>query len=132
MGACKGGDDDKTHEIIGTTFKPSQKMVGNNELENWLIQNLTPHIDFRIYEFQCDGKDIAIFEIPAAENEPVDYKRVPYIRVGSITRKLSEFPNKERCDKTYRHASLLRYDGVTLSTLSGWGNRKVDNGWVNC
>ena len=90
------GVDDNTHDILGTTFKPTQKMIGNNELENWLIQNLTPRIDFRIYEFQCDGKDIALFEIPAAENEPVDYKKVPYIRVGSITRKLNEFPNKER------------------------------------
>ena len=90
------GVDDKTLDIIGTTFKPSQKMIGNNELENWLIQNLTPRIDFRIYEFQCEGKDIALFEIPAAENEPVDYKKVPYIRVGSITRRLSDFPNKER------------------------------------
>lgn len=90
------GVDDKTHEIIGTSFKPLQKMVGNNELENWLIQNLTPHIDFRIHEFQCEGKDISLFEIPAAENEPVDYKKVAYIRVGSITRKLMDFPNKER------------------------------------
>lgn len=90
------GIDDSTHEIIGTTFKPSLKMIGNNELENWLIQNLMPRIDFRIYEFQHEGKDIALFEIPAAENQPVDYKRTAYIRVGSITRKLAEFPNKER------------------------------------
>ena len=108
------GIDDKTHEIIGTTFKPSQKMVGNNELENWLIQNLTPHIDFRIYEFQCDGKDIAIFEIPAAENEPVDYKKISYIRVGSITRKLSEFPNKER--KIWNN---VKYNFETAIALGG-------------
>ena len=108
------GVDDKTHEIIGTTFKPSQKMVGNNELENWLIQNLTPHIDFRIYEFQCDGKDIAIFEIPAAENEPVDYKKISYIRVGSITRKLSEFPNKER--KIWNN---IKYHFETAIALGG-------------
>ena len=108
------GVDDKTHEIIGTTFKPSQKMVGNNELENWLIQNLTPHIDFRIYEFQCDGKDIAIFEIPAAENEPVDYKKISYIRVGSITRKLSEFPNKER--KIWNN---VKYNFETAIALGG-------------
>lgn len=108
------GVDDKTHEIIGTTFKPSQKMVGNNELENWLIQNLTPHIDFRIYEYQCDGKDIAIFEIPAAENEPVDYKKISYIRVGSITRKLSEFPNKER--KIWNN---VKYNFETAIALGG-------------
>ena len=114
------GVDDKTHEIIGTTFKPSQKMVGNNELENWLIQNLTPHIDFRIYEFQCDGKDIAIFEIPAAENEPVDYKKISYIRVGSITRKLSEFPNKERKiwnNVKYNFETAIALDGCSAADV---------------
>ena len=90
------GVDDDTHNIVGTTFKPTLKKIGNNELENWLIQNLTPHIDFRIYEFQCDGKDVALFEIPSAENQPVDFKKTAYIRVGSITRKLADFPNKER------------------------------------
>ena len=90
------GVDNDTHNIVGTTFKPTQKKVGNNELENWLIQNLTPRIDFRIYEFQCEGKDVALFEIPAAENQPVDFKKIAYIRVGSITRKLADFPNKER------------------------------------
>ena len=73
------GVDNDTHDIVGTTFKPTLKKVGNNELENWLIQNLTPHIDFRIHEFQCDGKDIALFEIPSAENQPVDFKKIAYI-----------------------------------------------------
>lgn len=108
------GVDDENHNILGTSFKPTQKMIGNNELENWLIQNLTPRIDFRIYEFQCDGKDIALFEIPAAENEPVDYKKIPYIRVGSITRKLSEFPNKER--KIWNN---VKYNFETAIALEG-------------
>ena len=108
------GVDNDTHDIIGTTFRPSQKMVGNNELENWLIQNLTPRIDFRIYEFECDGKAIALFEIPAAENEPVDYKKVPYIRVGSITRRLSDFPNKER--KIWNN---VKYNFETSIALEG-------------
>ena len=90
------GVDNETHQIIGTSFSPSKKMVGNNELENWLVQNLMPHIDFRIYEFIHDGKHVAMFEIPAAEHTPVTYKKVSYIRVGSITRLLKDFPDKER------------------------------------
>lgn len=114
------GVDDSTHEIIGTTFRPTQKMVGSNELENWLIQNLTPHIDFRIYEFQCDGKNIALFEIPAAENVPVDYKKVPYIRVGSITRRLSDFPNKERKiwnNIKYNFETSIAMDGCSAADV---------------
>lgn len=108
------GVDNDSHQILGTTFRPTMKMVGNNELENWLIQNLTPHIDFRIYEFQCNGKDIALFEIPAAENVPVDYKKVPYVRVGSITRKLRDFPNKER--KIWNN---VKYNFETAISLEG-------------
>lgn len=114
------GVDDENHDILGTTFKPTQKKIGNNELENWLIQNLTPHIDFHIYEFQCDGKDIALFEIPAAENEPVDYKKIPYIRVGSITRKLSEFPNKERKiwnNVKYNFETAIALDGCSAADV---------------
>ena len=90
------GVDDDTHQITGTSFYPSQKKVGNNELENWLVQNLMPHIDFRIYEFQHDGKHVVMFEIPAAEHTPITYKKNSYIRVGSVTRLLKDFPDKER------------------------------------
>lgn len=71
------GVDDDTHQIVGTAFRPSTKTVGKNELENWLVQNLLPHIDFRIYEFQHEGKNVAMFEIPAAEHSPVTYKKYP-------------------------------------------------------
>lgn len=90
------GVDDDTHRIVGTSFRPSTKTVGKNELENWLVQNLMPHIDFRIYEFQYNDKNVVMFEIPAAEHSPVTYKKASYIRVGSITRLLRDFPDKER------------------------------------
>ncbi|MEO7316033.1 MAG: RNA-binding domain-containing protein [Ginsengibacter sp.] len=91
------GIEDKTHIIKGTTFKPKQHKKGNEELEHWLAQRLDPRIDFRIHEFTYDAqRNIALFVIPAAQNKPVDFSHTPYIRVGSITRKLAEFPEKER------------------------------------
>lgn len=90
------GVEDQTHTVVGTDFKPSQKKVKNGELENWLIQRLSPRIDFRIYEFEYENKSVVLFEIPAAENEPIGFIHVKYIRVGSITRKLADFPTKER------------------------------------
>ncbi len=90
------GIEDKTHIIKGTTFKPKQHKKGNEELEHWLAQRLDPRIDFRIHEFAYDTtRQISIFVIPAAQNRPVDFFHNSYIRVGSITRKLSEFPEKE-------------------------------------
>lgn len=90
------GVEDKTHVIKGTTFKPKQHKKSNEELEHWILQRLNPRIDFRIYEFDFDyNRSIAIFVIPAAKIKPVDFLHHAYIRVGSITRKLAEFPEKE-------------------------------------
>ena len=90
------GVEDKTHLIKGTTFKPKQYKKGNEELEHWLTQRLDPRIDFRIYEIAYDAtRNISFFIIPAAQNRPVDFFHQSYIRVGSITRKLAEFPDKE-------------------------------------
>lgn len=38
------GIDDTTHEILGTTFDPSTSPVGNEELESWLLQRLSPKL----------------------------------------------------------------------------------------
>ena len=40
------GIEDTTHNIIGTTFKPSCTKHNNQELESWLLQKLEPKIDF--------------------------------------------------------------------------------------
>lgn len=91
------GVEDKTQIIKGTTFKPKSHKKGNEEIEHWLAQRLDPRIDFRIYEFSYDtDRALAVFVIPSALNKPVDFMHNAFIRVGSITRKLSEFPEKER------------------------------------
>jgi ATP-dependent DNA helicase RecG len=91
------GIEDQTHRIKGTNFKPKSHKKGNEELEHWLAQRLDPRIDFRIYEFPYDDlRNISMFIIPCAQNKPVDFLHNAYIRIGSFTRKLSEFPEKER------------------------------------
>lgn len=98
------GVEDETHIVKGTSFKPKHHKKGNEELEHWLAQRLAPRIDFRIHEFAYDvQRNIALIVIPAAHNNPVDFSHTPYIRVGSITRKLADFPEKER--KIWRKSS---------------------------
>lgn len=89
------GIKDELQTIEGTNFKPSTKKVKKQELETWLHQWLSPKIDFRFYEFKYDGKEIVIFEIPAAISQPTRFANIAFIRVGSYTRKLNEFPEKE-------------------------------------
>ncbi len=62
----------------------------------WLSLRLSPKIDFEVYEFDyCEGKHISMYRIPAAVNVPVEFSNVSYIRVGSLTKKLSMFKDKE-------------------------------------
>lgn len=90
------GVDDTTHRILGTTFNPWLAKVGNEELENWLLHHLTPRLDFRIHEASVKDKTVMVFEVPAAPNRPVRFKETEYIRVGSYTKNLANFPEKER------------------------------------
>jgi len=90
------GIENETHNIVGTTFKPKKKKVGNEELENWLITQLNPRIDFVIHKFHIDRKPIVLFEIDAARNAPAKFRGEAYIRVGSYKKKLSAHPEKER------------------------------------
>jgi ATP-dependent DNA helicase RecG len=91
------GVEDSTHNIVGTTFNLANSKVGNEPLEHWITQRLSPRIDFRVYQFQYDTNiNILLFEIPATINQPVEFTNLAYIRIGSITRQLREFPDKSR------------------------------------
>jgi predicted HTH transcriptional regulator len=90
------GVEDGTHRIVGTDFHPKSARKGGEELEHWLATRLNPRIDFRIFEFAYGNVTVALFEIPAAHDRPVKFLHKAYIRVGSITRDMGEFPEKEK------------------------------------
>ena len=90
------GIENETHIIKGTTFSARKHKKGNEELESWLATRLNPRIDFSIHEFNYDdNRHITMFVIPAAKMQPVEFLHTSYIRVGSITRKLGDFPEKQ-------------------------------------
>lgn len=90
------GVENRTHHVVGTSFKPRQTKKGNEELENWLLRLLAPRIDVKIHEFQEHGHDVVIFEIQPAQRTPVAFSGAEYIRVGSLKKKIKEYPEKER------------------------------------
>lgn len=89
------GIEDKTFDIVGTTFNPHEVKVGNEELENWLLHKLRPRIDLRFHECVVSGSSLVLLEIPPAMQQPVSFDGREYIRIGSYKKKLKDHPEKE-------------------------------------
>ena len=90
------GIKDNNLEVVGTKFDLNKNKIGNEELENWRATQLFPRIDFKIYQFKYNNLPIVIFMIDATNYSPVRFKEVDYIRIGSYTKKLKDYPEKER------------------------------------
>lgn len=86
------GIDDETHEVVGSSFRYRLERRGNEELENWLHHQLTDNASFEFVEDEIDGKHVTVLMVQAAFYHTVDFERVPYVRVGSYTKKLREYP----------------------------------------
>jgi len=90
------GVEDGTKKVVGTTFQPRKAKKGAEELENWLMHSLHPQVNFSIDEWSHEGKPVVVFEIPRATHAPVRFGSEEFIRIGSLTKKLKEYEDKER------------------------------------
>ncbi len=90
------GVDDKTHQLLGTTFKPLDAKVQSQELENWLIGHLHPQVHFKILETDESDSHFVVIEISAAAHTPVRFGDNEFIRVGTYKKKLRDHPEIER------------------------------------
>jgi ATP-dependent DNA helicase RecG len=90
------GIDDDTREVIGTSFNPLTAKKGGEELKSWLLNRLSPRIDFEMYYFKYEDNDIALFSIPATTNQPVSFLHKRYIRIGSYKKDLKDYPEIEK------------------------------------
>jgi len=87
---------DESHEIVGTSFSCKSHKKGNEEFEMWLLNRLSPRIDIELFEFDySEGVHISMFKIPAAVGGTVKFLNQAYIRVGSLTKLLVGYPEKE-------------------------------------
>lgn len=91
------GIEDKTHSIIGTDFAPCKKKAkGNEDLFPWLSRLLNPKLAFKVDEVTIEsGLKVVLYTVPAALSSPVTFQNTAYIRVGSYTKKLSEYPEEQ-------------------------------------
>ena len=90
------GIEDGSHKVVGTDFRPDSDSVkvGGQVLQLWLANKLQPSIafSFRVVDHP-DGK-VVLLEIPAATGTPVSFHGTPYIRIGSATPKLTDYPDR--------------------------------------
>jgi ATP-dependent DNA helicase RecG len=90
------GIKDGTHEVVGTTFKPSSAKKGNENLENWLVRMLSPRLHFHFFELDYEGKPVVLLEIPRASGKPTQFSGTEFVRIGSCRQKLKDHPQLER------------------------------------
>lgn len=90
------GIDDKTHDVIGTTFDPQATKVGNQGLDLWIATQLEPQVQFYFHKTNIEGKNVVLLEIGRAYSTPVKFKGEDYIRIDSHKKKLKDFPDTER------------------------------------
>lgn len=86
------GVDDTTHAVIGTEFNLQTVKKGEQELENWLRSLLSKNADFEFHATTVAEKTIGVLIIHRAVNQTVMFQKTDYIRVGSYTKKLSDYP----------------------------------------
>lgn len=89
------GIDDDTHSIVGTDYDLQSLKKGNQEIENWLRSLLSKNADFTFHTVQIDEKKVGLLVISRAVNQTVTFEKIDYIRVGSYTKKLNEFPTMQ-------------------------------------
>lgn len=94
------GIDDRTHEVVGTDYDQYTLKVGNQEIESWLRNLISKNAEFEFRTIQMkdsnmNDKRIIVLIIHKATNQTVTFKKVDYIRVGSYTKKLSDYPQMQ-------------------------------------
>lgn len=86
------GIEDKSHNIVGTEYNLQNLKKGNQELENWLRSLLSDNTEFSFDSVQLPEGVVGVLTIKKATNYPVAFEKTEYIRIGSYTKKLRDFP----------------------------------------
>lgn len=86
------GVNNESHEIVGTSYNLQNLKKGNQELENWLRSLLSGNVEFEFHTVQVQGKNIGVLIVCMAMHHTVMFEKCDYIRIGSYTKRLSEYP----------------------------------------
>ena len=88
------GIRDGDHEVVGTSFDYHAARCQKQPLELWLEQRLKPNVAITFTEVEHPNGKVLLLEIPAATESPVEFDGTAYIRIGSATPPLSNYPDR--------------------------------------
>jgi ATP-dependent DNA helicase RecG len=88
------GIDDTTHDVVGTSFDPDAETIHGQPLAFWLAKSLQPSPAFQFRTVMHPQGRLVLLEVPAATGSPVAFNNIAYIRIGSATPKLADFPER--------------------------------------
>lgn len=112
------GVADHSLKVVGTSFRPDESTVGNQVFSLWLANMLLPSPPFEFREIDHEDGKVILLEIGAALMAPVCFGGVPYIRIGSATPKLGDYP--ERYSELIERLRPYNWEtGVAKSFLKG-------------
>lgn len=122
------GIKDDTHDIEGTSFNLQNLKKGNQEIENWLRSLLSNNADFSFDSVEMPEGRVGILKIAKAVNQPVTFRKTGFIRIGSYTKKLNDYPSvearlwdklrSERFEERYARENLNLEDALALLDYS--------------
>ncbi len=113
------GLDDRTHQAVGTTFRPRRARTKGQELLHWLQTQLDPkHEVFVRQDGPVEGKHVAVLEIAAASGQPTRFAGEAYIRVESSTKLLKKASGKEARLWEVLNRRLFE-EGVAMTGVAG-------------
>ncbi len=89
------GINDKTHNLVGTTYNFDKNAKNGEPLKHYLERKLSNNVFIDFNEVYYQEKRLVVLVISAAKTIPVDWDGQRFIRVGSSKTKISKFPERE-------------------------------------
>lgn len=113
------GIEDKTRKKVGTELRLKTLTIGGGEnFENWVNRLIEPRLTIELIDFEENGLNFSVVCVEVTYDRPVRFNGIEYIRIGENTKKLKDFPNKERAlwlatgRRKFEHAVALSNQAI--------------------
>jgi len=113
------GIDDRSHEVVGTSFDPyAMKAKGNQDLLPWLGSLLQPNPGIDVLLVDHPSGRVVMLAVGPTRDRPTLFSGKAYCRAGTSKTELSRHPERERALWTRASDwSAEVCDGASLSDL---------------